>query len=139
MDRKAEIEKINHELDILRARHALYAKYGRIWKVFVMPLFAVALAAVAVMIFFFDTAYGVFFVAITFALTGYIIWYSRGPYGYAGRRYGWIDLASSPIRFTNRYTDLGSFLFRWGPSDAQMIEEQIAEREQRLLELGAAS
>ncbi len=138
MDREAEIEKINHELDILRARHTLYAKYGRVWKVFVMPLFAAALVAVAIMIFLFDAAYGVFFAAITMTAVGFVVWYSRGPHGYGGRRYGWIDLAS-PTRFTNRYTDLGSFLFRSGPSDAQMIEEQIAEREQRLLELGAAS
>ena len=139
MDREAEIARIKHELDILRARHALYAKWGRILKLVIMPLIAAAFVAVAVMIFTYDALYAIFFICTMCAVVALILLYLRdGRFGYAGRRFGWIDLASPPIRFTNRYADLGSFLVRRRPSDAQMIEEQIAERELRLAELGVA-
>jgi hypothetical protein len=137
MDRDAEVAEIKRELEILRARHALYAKWGRVLKAFFMvwaPLFVLCYLAVAVTVSQFDAVYGAFFATMTLVITGSMYWLLRTPPGYRDRRFGWIDLASPPIRFANRYTDIRSYLLRWGPS-----EEQIAAREQRLMELGVPS
>ncbi len=127
MDRDAEIAKIKRELDILRARHALYAKWGRILKIYftiIVPLVAIGGAVTAVTFFAADALLAAFFafMAVVAVVLIRLIMSTR----IAGRASGWIDLASWPPRFTITT-----------PSDAQMIEGQIAARERRLAEIGA--
>ena len=135
MERDAEIAQIKHELEILRAHYALYGRWGGVLKGFLMvwtPLFAIGVLALTVKLFLFEVVLGGFFVAmmLVVAATPADL---RPPFR-------WIDAVSPPPRFSAApYTDFRSFLLRRHPSDAQMIEEQIAEREQRLMELGVPS
>jgi hypothetical protein len=127
MDRDAEIAEIRRELDILRTRYALYAEWGRILKIFFtigVPLMAVGGAVTAIAIFGTDALLAAFFVFMI-AVMAAVIWLIMNL-GVGGRAPGWIDLASPPARFTIT-----------SPSDARVIETQIAARERRLAELGA--
>jgi hypothetical protein len=128
MDRDAEIAEIRRELDILRARYASYERWGNVLKNFFkvwLPLFGLMMLITAITVFKFDIAYGVFFV-VMMVVVGALFWLSGPP----SNPNFWIDLASpitSPFR---------QGLFRRSPSDAQLIEEQIAQRVQRLADLG---
>jgi hypothetical protein len=136
MDRDAEITEIRRELDILRARHALYTRWGGVLKAFftvAVPLFAIALAVAEVVLLGADPLYASFFVLIVVALCA-IVYLFFSPNDH---RRGWIDLASPPIRFAYPPSRFPPFLFAARPSDALVIEEQIAVRERRLIELGA--
>jgi hypothetical protein len=133
MDRDAEINRIKKELEILRARHALYARMGRVLKIFFAvwtPLFATGLLALAVNLIVVDALSGVFFLGVLLAFGLLAIWLTRLC------NFRWIDLASSrvygnPLNPCFVYPNM-----RRCNSDAQLIEEQIAERERRLSELG---
>ena len=135
MEREAEIEQIKRELTILQARYSVYCRLGRFWRGVCMVL-ALALAigalAFAIKLFLFDILYGVFFVGgvvVCVAIVALLITWSN---------LRWIDVASpyyhgflSPTLF---YPDLQSH--RRIRSEAEFIEQQIAEREIRLSELG---
>jgi hypothetical protein len=61
MDIDAEIDRINRDLEILRARYALYGRMGQVLKVFfvvAMPLFAIGVLALAVKLILLDTLSG---------------------------------------------------------------------------------
>jgi hypothetical protein len=135
MDRDTEIAKIKRELDILRARHQLFARWGGILKSFFTifaPLFAIALAVAEVVLAGADPGLAAIFVVLTIVLCAiiYLIVSPRDP------RRGWIDLASPAIAFAYPPRGLDALIFGGRPSDALVIEEQIADRERRLLELG---
>lgn len=137
MDRDAEIAKINRELEILHARHQLFARWGGILKSFfttILPLFVIALAVSEVAWAGADPGLAAIFVVLTIVLCAiiYVIFSPRDP------RRGWIDLASPAIAFAYPPRGLDALIFDGRPSDALVIEEQIAERERRLLELGVS-
>ena len=150
MDRETEIAQIRHELEILRSRHALYEKWGRILRIFFMiwvPLFAVAVLALLVKLFLNDAAIGVLglLMGVIVSAIAALLWLARNRNPPAGRRRsGWIDLASPLTRPFGLYPGVFAphpYINRnVGPrSDAELIEQQIAEREQRLAELGVRS
>jgi hypothetical protein len=136
MDRDTEIVEIRRELDILRARHALFAKWGRVLRAFVavvMPVCAILAATAGVILGRADPAIALILATlmIVFCAIVYFIFSPRD------QRRGWIDLASPAIGFAYPPKSIGA-LFAARPSDALIIEEQIAERERRLQELGVA-
>lgn len=135
MDRDTEIAKIKRELDILRARHQLFARWGGILKSFftiIVPLLAIALAVAEVILAGADPGPAAMFVVLTIVLCAiiYLIFSARDP------RRGWIDFASPAIAFAYPLRRLDAIIFGGRPSDAVVIEEQILERERRLAELG---
>ncbi len=131
MDRGVEIAQINRELAILRGRYSTYERSSRrlrivfwIW----FPIVALLVIAGTVKVILQDASMGIF-VAGMVAAIGLFIWL-LGSF----RTFRWIDIAS----------------VRWSPfsldaavpsgyhdclSDARLIEDQIAQREQRLSEL----
>jgi hypothetical protein len=138
MDRDAEINEIRRELAILRARHALFARWGRILKAFfgfVMPMSAVTLAAAGIAFGGADPFVAGFVAALMIVICA-VIYLSFSP---RDPRRGWIDLASPPVSFAYPPKGIGAFLFAPRPSDALVIEEQIAARERRLADLGVAT
>jgi hypothetical protein len=101
------------------------------WWLF-LPGCTVGGLAVIVKIFLSDTGSGIFaaFIAAVTILLLWILFRSDGT----GRPFSWIEFAASPplpyTQFTQPY-----YFGRW--NDLKIIQEQIAERERRLLELGA--
>jgi hypothetical protein len=133
-DRDVEIDQIKRELDVLRVRYASYCRTGRILKLFcvtIIPLFAIGALFMAIKLIQSDTRSSILFIAVGF-LFGAIIWLI----GRSDLR--WIDLASGQIRGVYDpyffYPDNDAHERR--RSDAELIEQQIADRERRLSELG---
>jgi hypothetical protein len=133
-DRDAEIDQLKRELEVLRERYALYCRMGRILKLFcvtIIPLFAIGAIVLAIKLIQSDARSGVFLIAVGL-LFGAIIWLI----GSSDLR--WIDLASGQIRGIYDphffYPDIDVHERR--RSDAELIEQQIADRERRLSELG---
>src|ERR1039457_1657789 len=132
-DRDAEIDQIKRELEILRVRYAFYCRMGRILKLFcvtIIPLFAIGALVLAIKLIQSDTRSGVLFIAVGL-LFGAIIWLI----GSSDLR--WIDLASGQFRGIYDpyffYPDID--LHERRRSDAELIEQQIADRERRLSDL----
>ena len=141
MDRDAEIVQINRELEILCIRHALYRRMGAILKVYfiaITPLFAIAALALAIKFILLDTLSGAFFAGVLLIFDLVIFLLIRES------DLRWIDVASQFPRATNPYfytptnTGLRFFILGRLPSEAQIIEQQIADRERRLSELGVS-
>jgi hypothetical protein len=131
MDRDAEIAEIRRELGILRARHSLYAKCGRVLKAFfgiVAPVTTIVLAVAVVTFGGADPVMAGFGAALLVVVCAAVYWITNAR--------GWINLASPVPRFGYLST---TSLFSTRASDALMIEGQIAERERRLTELGVGS
>ncbi|HEY5280342.1 MAG TPA: hypothetical protein VIJ67_11360 [Pseudolabrys sp.] len=131
MDRDAEIAETRRELDLLRARHSLYAKCGRVLKAFfgiVAPVTTIVLAVTVVPFGGADPVMAGFGAALLVVVCAavYLITNPRGR----------INLASPLPRFGYLAT---ASLFSWRASDASTIEGQIAERERRLTKLGVDS
>jgi len=132
-DRDAEIDQIKRELDVLRVRYALYCRMGRILKLFcvtIIPLFAIGASVLAIMLIQWDPSFGLVFIVVGL-LFGASIWLI----GRSDLR--WIDLASGQVRGIYEpyffYPDVDARERR--RSDAEVIEQQIADRERRLSEL----
>jgi hypothetical protein len=138
MESNPEIDQIQRELAILRDRYALYGRCARMLRGFFIYLMPVVALACALGAFQFDSAYGLFLLAVVLVVAA-IAALSMGAYGIR-----WIDVASQ-YGFPGR--DLGIFnpYFFYpdaGPaprSDAEFLERQIADREKRLSELESAS
>jgi hypothetical protein len=134
MEREAEINQIKHDLEILRARNAVYQRTARILKSAYIALgFIVAIGALAlaVRIFVFDVLYGLFYAAALLIFVTALVWAIR----YTGIR--WIDLAAPRLR--GIYDP--DFFKPDGPrrptrSEAEVTEQQISDYERRLSELG---
>jgi hypothetical protein len=136
MERDAEIEQIDRELAILQARYELYRRSAGIAKVFFMilaPILAVAGLGFAVKLFLLDVLYGLFFIGGLLVLLLSIAWYIKS----ANLR--WIDLACPRIRgILNPYFYYPDANRAVQPrSDAELLEWQIANRQERLSELAA--
>ncbi|MGB6349022.1 MAG: hypothetical protein WBG10_03250 [Pseudolabrys sp.] len=112
----------------MRARYALFVKWGNVLRVFYIvapPLGATLVAALIILEFHNDLFEGMFF-AGTFVCMAALWWFAfRYP-----KTWRWVDIASSGFYPRGRLWPL--------TSDAQLVEEQIAEREQRLSELKTA-
>jgi hypothetical protein len=134
MDHDAEFDQLKRELEVLRERYALYCQMGRILKLFcvtIIPLFAIGEIVLAIKWIQSDARSGLFFIVFG-VLFGAISWLI----GSSDLR--WIDLASGQIRGIYEpyffYPDIDVHERR--RSDAELIEQQIADRERRLSELG---
>jgi hypothetical protein len=132
-NRDVEIDRIKRELDVLRVRYAFYWRMGRILKLFcvtIIPLFAIGALALAIKLIQSDPRSAIVFIAVGLFF-GAIIWLI----GSSDLR--WIDLASGQIRGIYDpyffYPDIDAHERR--RSDAELIEQQIADRERRLSEL----
>ena len=126
-DRDAEVGQIKRELEILRTRYALYRRMGRILNCFfvgVIPLLAIGALALAIKMSLIDMLRGVYFVGTLLIFGSGIVWLMSSS------DVRWIDIASQTRR------PYFSFIFRRSASDAELLEQQIADRERRLSELG---
>ena len=134
MEREAEIDEIKRDLALLHARYALYGRTARILRVFCMvlaSLLSLGALVFAVKLFLSDTLYGVFFTCSLLIFAAAMIWLI----GSSGVR--WIDLASQHARgiyYPAFFNPDGQR--RRVRSDAEVLEQQIADRERRLAELG---
>jgi len=141
-----EIQRIEHELRILRARYALFAKCARIMKVFcavVIPLTGVLLVVLILRAFPEDVTAALFFIGIYTSTAAIIAWLclSRSP-PEGGPRH-WLDAWRMIDHISPQpYPSGGFFPFyrrNTGPfSEAQEIERMITVREQRLAEIREA-
>ena len=121
MDHDTEIAQINHELEILRERRATYERSARRLRVFFLWLPIVFLPIVGT-VFYQDPVAGLFIGGLTVVVCLVaLLWYS---------------LDHKQRRIVG--PAFGIFTV-YRTSDDQIIEEQIAEREQRLTKLTAAS
>ena len=131
MDRDAEIAEINRELTILRERYSTYARSSRRLKVVFwiwFPIVSFLVVAVVVKFMLQDALMGIYIAGVV-AATCLFIWLIG-----SSRSFRWIDIASvqwSPLSL-DAAVPSGYHERR---SDAQLIEDQIAEREHRLSEL----
>jgi hypothetical protein len=134
MEREAEILQIKHDLEILRARYASYQRLARIVKPIYITfglILAVVVLAVAVKIFAFNAIYGLFFVAVLLIFAPALVW----AVGDTGIR--WIDLAAPRVRGIYDPDFFKPDRARWPTrSEAAVTEQQIADYERRLSELG---
>lgn len=136
MDRDGEIEQIKRELALLRSRYAQYVQLARILKAFcivVALLLAIGALACAIRLFLFDTLYAVFFVGALLVFVPGIAWLL----GSLDLR--WVDVASPQLRgiYSANFFYPDADARRQFRSFADLTEQQIADRERRLAELGA--
>jgi hypothetical protein len=113
-----EIARLEHELAALRSQYALIERNGRVAKrgsVFML----VALAVFLGYLLWADFVMGAFAVIVSAAVAA-LVWFMPA----SNRR--WVDTG----------TPMGEFDF--GPSQAQKVEQWIADREMRLAELRRA-
>jgi hypothetical protein len=138
MNSHADIDQIKHELEVLRARYALYERWGKILrnflKVWLLILFFLMVMA-AVRIFQSDPVYGIFFVGMMLIIVG-CCWLINRIWPLKPRF--WVDLASPLTTRFSMYPSFNVHSRNGFRSDAEIIEQQIATREKRLSELGAA-
>jgi len=135
MDRDTEIAQVNRELETLRERYATYARSSRrlrvvfwIW----LPIVALLIVALMVKVLLQDTLMGMFVAGMVAAIS-LLIWLVG-----RSQTFRWIDIASvqwSPFSLDASIPSV----YHGRRSDAQLIEDQIAERELRLKELGPES
>ena len=138
MEREAEIDLIKRELAILRSRYAVYRRTARTVRVIVLatlPVLVIGALISAVMLFRSDLAYGALFLAAVLIFVPAVIWLIRSA------ELRWIDLATPQIRGIYHpdffKSEFGSH--RRVRSEADITEQQIADRERRLSELGASA
>ena len=136
-DRDADIARIRHDLDILRDRYAMYGRMAVVWKWFVCVVIGLVSTAVPAMIVTLAVS-GALTEAMLLAILSSVSATVTVVY-FRGRGTRWIDMASMPF-----YGPLDPFKYypdrQQRPrlrSDAQYLELQIAECEQRLSELTA--
>lgn len=138
---ETEIQRIEHELEILRARYALFEKYARVMKVFcavVIPLTGVLLVILILRAFPEDVTAALFFIGMYIFVAAIITWLclSMSPPEGGPRHWldAWrmIDLISPQRPFPWYRRNTGPF------SEAQEIERMITVREQRLADIREA-
>jgi hypothetical protein len=127
----AEIAQIEHELAILRSRHASMERSQRMLNVFfaaLLPLLAITPAAL-VIYGFIDIVEGLLIVGIG-AVVAILLWIARdteSPRATLPRPLRWSDKVSFPVGMAPRGSNLRN--------EMEMIEEMIALRAERLTEL----
>jgi cell division protein FtsW (lipid II flippase) len=113
-----EIARIEHELDVLRSRYAIFQRLAAVMKWFVVALVVIVPCAIV--------SYGVVNddrLIAALALTIGLIVITGLFLRYRAKNFRWIDVASPGLSPADRQ------------SEAAAIETMIAEREQRLAEL----
>jgi hypothetical protein len=138
MERDTEIEQIRRELAILRDRYALHRRSAAVLRGFFMvltPVAAIGALALAIALLMSGAIYGIFVVGVVllFGVSAIRLVTSSGL--------RWIDIVSSQLRgIYNPYFFYPDLKPRGRtPSDAELIEQQIADRERRLGELEASA
>jgi hypothetical protein len=125
-----EIAKIEHELDILRSRYAIFQRWAKITKWFFIGL------AVTISLAF--VGYGVLHDALVAVIVSVIVVLIGGGF-YLTRNDTeprWIDMVSPPPGWPRWHDGPWGRIFNIGPkSEAAAIETMIAEREARLAEI----
>jgi hypothetical protein len=133
---RLERAQIEHELEILRARHALIARWDRVARIFVLialPVCAIALAGALVYAFVVDIVVGIYIIAISAVAAG-AVWIGWGKEDAAADR---AARANAP---PSRFYPLGlalSDVWYWPneKSEIDTLQDMIALREKRLSEL----
>jgi len=138
VDGDAEVDQIKRELALLRNRYAFYGRLARILRAFFIALtilISIAALAIAIKLFLFDTLYAIFFVGALLVFVPGVAWLV----GSLDLR--WIDLASPQLRgvYSANFFYPDADTQRRFRSFADLTEQQIADRERRLSELGAAA
>jgi hypothetical protein len=134
MERDAEIDQIKQELAVLQARYARYRRIAqRVRSVFIVLAVVLAIGALAfaIELFLFDALYGAFFTGAIILFAGAMTWFTKS----SGLR--WIDVASPYFR--GIYSPNFFYPDAQQPkpySEADWLEQQIADRERRLSQLG---
>ena len=137
MDENPEVGQLKHDLEILRTRYAGYQRLARIvrsiWISFGVILVVGALAA-AVKLCTVDAVAGLFCIAALLIFVPAIVW----VIGSCGLR--WIDVATPRERRISDRIYYSSFFKPGSPirpfrSEADSVEQQISDLEQRLTEL----
>ena len=134
-ERQAEIDRIKHDLDVLRARHAGYRRLAQILKWFCIGaglVLAIVALALSVRLFMVDALRGAFCIAALLIFAPALVWLI----GSCGLR--WIDLATPRMRgiYSPDFFKPDG-LRRPSRSEADATEQQISACEQRLSELEA--
>ena len=124
---ETEIERIERELDILRARYELFQKSATAMRIVLGVGIPTSLAVLAVLLLprlRADPLYGGFALALPIAIIGLVAWISwrESP---GGRM----------IDFVSMFGRGHGFAWTGALSEADGIEQMIAAREQRLAEL----
>jgi hypothetical protein len=137
---ETEIQRIEHELQILRARYALFAKCARVMKVFcavVIPLTGVLLVVLILRAFPEDVIAAFFFIGMYIFVAAIItwLWLSMSP-PEGGPRH-WLD-PPRMIDLVSPQRMVWEFRRTWPFSEAQAIERMITVREQQLAEIREA-
>jgi hypothetical protein len=128
MNRAAdETAKIEHELDILRSRYAIFVRWARITKWYAMAaaVFATCLAL---------TYAPLHDPLAVFVVAAMVIVFVAGLYLVRDRNWRWIDAVSPAPGWPHAP---GFWPRRGVESEAIAIEAMIAEREKRLAEIKA--
>ena len=127
--KETELERIERELDILRARYALYQKSATVMRIVLavgIPLSLALLAMFLLPTLRMDPLYGGFVLAIPIVIIGLLtlLGWRSGP---GGRM----------IDFVSMFGRYHAFAWKGVHSEAEGIERMIATREQRRAELEA--
>jgi hypothetical protein len=140
---QTEIQLIEHDLQILRERYALFKKCARIMKLYcavTIPLIAVLLVVVILRAFPEDMTVALFLIGVLTLIVAILVWIRlRWPPPKEGPRH-WLDSWRMIDLISPQPYPSGDF-FPWyrrntGPfSEAQEIEYMITVREQRLAEI----
>jgi hypothetical protein len=136
MEHGAEVQQINGELAILRARLETYRQSASMLRRFFTFVIPAVILVLAIRVFLYDVLLGVFFAGMALVCVAFI---ALLPKSFGIR---WIDLAAMPFgnRFVSRIYQPLFFYPDASPkprNDVELLEMQIAERERRLSELGA--
>jgi hypothetical protein len=125
-DNAAEIAKIEHELEILRSRYAIFAYWARVVKWFCIAAAVIIPALLALA----ATPHPVMALFMTFFIVFVVLvfWLASPGTG----RFRWIDLVSPGPRVA-----WGGFA-KMPASEAMAIESMITQREARLADLRSA-
>ena len=124
----AEIAKIEHELDILRSRYAIFAYWATVVKWVFMAAAVIVVALILILGVFRDPLLAGFMAFVIAAIVGTIYLGMRG-------KLRWIDVVS-PAPWPRGFGWGGASIFERGPrSEAVVVEDMIADREARLAEL----
>jgi hypothetical protein len=126
-----ERAQIEHELEMLRTRHALMMRPGRAKRIFVPLVSAIAVAGTLLYVFAVDVALGINLIGVAAAA----LWIGRNTIHRRERDH----VVLPPSKFYPLTSFSPTWSFPKGKGAAETIEDMIASREKRLAELTSAS
>jgi hypothetical protein len=132
-DRQTTEERIQieHELEMLRTRHALMMRSGGVKRIFVPLVSAIAVAGTLLYVFAVDVALGINIIGIAAGA----LWIGRNTIHRRDRDH----VVVPPSKFYPLTSFSRTWSFPNGKGAAKTIEDMIASREKRLAELTSAS